>query len=630
MPTCPSCSRRYSDSFERCSEDGTQLVQDNVPPKIAVGTTLDNGLTVKQFIGSGPTGEVYAAEHQGQLIALKLLAQELIVDQTFTKHLTRLMGHLSKVRHPGVAAVLSAGGLFFQGRPLFARELVQGHSLAELVRRTGPIPEDRGLIIAMRVAEALTEAHRAGALHLNLKPSNVFVGAGDTIKLVDFGIGERTELDRKVVHGDARFLAPEQFEGKLVSFRSDIYGLGTLLYFILTARPPFPGLGAEAERAVTSMQPMAPSSVEPNLSGHAKLDQVVLRALEKVPAKRYLSVQHFGRMMDGVLQEYHAHEDSPAAGGRPPAHRTIPMVDKAMTAPSPPSGPVRNAVMPPVAPPSMEDTLRMEVPPDLPPEDILDGPTLRERRPQALAAGHIHNTARQGVPVPPPIKPPQPGWQNRQAVNHETLRMPVAPAPVRPADTQPIPAQAVPRSQQYQHDTLPSGPPIVTGPVVDDIGIDIIEEETYLPPKKKKRKRKKKAPPIVAVRSEAALRLGPSLHDGLTSHDPNEAVMLDATFLDEARGPERNLATMEIRVRPPQPESPPPMPVQTQSSSSGVPLRQKQKPKKYLRWVLAAIALVFLFLFAAIGAAVFARWLSSSSATPAEQAPAAQETSSSP
>jgi hypothetical protein len=178
---------------------------------------------------------------------------------------------------------------------------------------------------------------------------------------------------------------------------------------------------------------------------------------------------------------------------------------------------------------------------------------------------------------------------------------------------------------------LPSGPPPVAEPVLDEIGIDIVEEGLYLPPKKKKRKKKKKkAPPIVAVRGEAALRLGPSHHEMLSGKDPGEAVMLDAAFLDEARGPERNLATMEIRVRPPQAEAGPPMPDPGQSSSSGVRLTRKQKPKKYLRWIIAGLALVFLFLFAAIGAAVLARWLSSSASTPEQQTPAVQQSSDTP
>lgn len=608
MRICPACSRRYADNFGQCSEDGSPLALDRTPAILAPGTQLDGGFVIAQLVGAGPTGEVYAAEYQRQLVAVKVLAPDLVADQVFAKQLVRLLGHLSKVRHPGVASVLVTSELSPR-QPMIVRELVNGRSLSDLILHTGPLPATRALPIAMRAAQALTEAHRAGALHLALKPSNVFVSDADEVKLVDFGIGQRSALPSgRVVHGDPRFLAPEQFDGKLVSFRSDIYGLGAILYFLLTGRPLYPALGPDAERAVATQRPPPPSSVAPHLAGQIKLDQVVLRALEKVPAKRYLSVQHFGRMMDGVLQEL---------TGRAPAiqlaagdlGRTLPMGVQPFAPP-----PVVYASGPPTvetrAPPFIEDTIRMPAVPDGLDGSGLDGPTIRERRPRSMPGVH-------GAPtIPMHVAPPQAAPPYPSSVARDTVRTAVAPAPARPADTQPLTPQR-PMGVQVAPAPLPAGG-------YDDIGIEVVEEELFPQPKKKKKKRKPQAPPVIAVRAEAAVNLGPATA-AVHRSDPGQAVLLDQQFLDEVRGPERNLATMEIRVRP---ADFPDLEVVGTDAPRGSAAPVGRPRRRVGRWVITGLALVLLFVLAAVGAAALASWLSARGREPPPPAipPAATST----
>jgi serine/threonine-protein kinase len=616
MRICPACSRRYADNFGQCSEDGAPLVLDRTPAILAPGTQLDGGFMIAQLVGGGPTGEVYAAEYQRQLVAVKVLSQDLVGDPVFAKQLVRLLGHLSKVRHPGVASVLVASELSPR-QPVIVRELVNGRSLSDLILHTGPLPVERALPLAMKAAEALTEAHRAGALHLALKPSNIFVSDVDDVKLVDFGIGQRTPLPGgRVVHGDPRFLAPEQFDGKLVSFRSDIYGLGAILYYLLTGRPLYPALGPDAERVVATQRPPPPSSVAKHLAGQIKLDQVVLRALEKVPAKRYLSVQHFGRMMDGVLQELTGH--APAiqlAAGDPTGGRTLPMGVQAFAPPPM----VQYASGPPTvetgAPSYAEDTLRMPVGADGFDGAGLDGPTIRERHPRAMPGAETHGAPT--IPVPmaqPPQAPPY------VAASHDTIRAVVAPVPMRPVGAQPI----APRGPIGGQGVQVAPPPVPGGPGgYDDVGIEVVEEELFPQPRKKKKKKKPAAPPVIAVRAEAALNLGHQA-GGFRRTDPGQAVLLDQQFLDEARGPERNLATMEIRVRP---ADLPPLDTGDSDAASSPAAPPARKSRRVGRWVFTGLALVLLFVLAAAGAAALASWLSARGRQPLPPQPPPAATS---
>lgn len=585
MLICPACSRRFSNDFDQCSEDGAKLVQDTTQPVFPPGAQLEGGVVIQQCLGAGPTGELYLADRSGRQVMVKLLSTPLAADQAFCKQFSRLLGHLGKVQHPVVAGVQSPSLAFHQGRPWFVREPVYGLNLSGLVRRNGPLPIPRAVPIAQRIAEGLTEAHRAGALHLNLKPSNVFINENDLPKLVDFGLGQPLKLETKIVHGDPRFLAPEQFEGQLVSFRSDIYGVGALLFFMLTGRPPYSGNGADAARSVLSHPVPIPSTVESALAGMTKLDQVVMRALEKTPAKRYLSVQHFGRMMDSILQETSGVVQLSAPGVAPPASRTIPLSSQPGLAPAAPSPyPAQQHPYQPAAAqsPVMNDTIRMKLPPEAPEAD-LEMPTLRDFTPDGGPAAPTVETPMSMAQIPAPPPP-----DHRQQENFGTLRMAVPPAPQPPADTQPM---AAPRIAEPQPPPPPS-PPAAPG---SDPSLDIVVEPPA--PKKRKRRKKKKRAPVVAVRGEAALRLGPS-ETPAGEGRPGEAVMLDHNFMEEARGPERNLQTMEIRVRPEHMNIEP----------TDTPKRKKKSSLG--KWALAAVALIILFIIAAVGAAALARWLS--------------------
>lgn len=525
---------------------------------LPLGTVLNVGAVIQHFVGAGPTGEVYAADRRGHMVAVKLLAPDLAADPTFLERLTRLHSHLAKVGHPAVARALGQGE--HAGRPVLVRELVPGRSASDLVLHTGPLPPARALALALSAAEALTEAHRSGALHLNLKPSNLFVLENDQVKLVDFGVAQRLALGRSVVYGDPRYLAPEQFDGKLVSFRSDIYGLGGLLYFLLTGQPPHQGDPLSFVGPPTS-EPVPPSSLIPALGRTTRVDGLVLRAVEAAPSKRYLSVQHFARVMEGLLEELQS------ATGVVPSRR--PAQTLRMGEVMPRSGGYGSEPLPPLA--DGDATVRTVLPPD----------DHKATRPMPYAVGQRRDT------VPQPAvrsdmggyRPPPPGRDD-----HDTIRVPAAPHHRRAPQPQAMPP-------------TPSFGDAPGGGVdyLDDIDI-VTVEPTPPPPKKRKKKRKKKKDPIIAVRAEAAFRRTPAGHP-IIDDDDGDSVLIEDQFRDEARGHQRNVETMEIRIH---------QPVEDPEESGG-----RRELGKFGRYALAAGALLLLFVLAALGAAALAHWLSS-------------------
>jgi serine/threonine protein kinase len=575
MPICSTCGRRYNDAFQRCSEDGSGLAPDTTPLTLAPGTTLAIGVTIRHFVGAGPTGEVYAAERQGHIVAVKLLSREITSDPVAHDRLTRLQTHLHKVHHPGVARALALGD--HEGYRVLARELVPGRSASDLVLHTGPIQPIRAIGLALRAAEALTEAHRNGALHLNLRPSNLFVLDGDLVKLVDFGVAQRLSLERGTVHGDPHYLAPEQYEGKLVSFRSDIFGLGCLLYYLLTGRAPHYDNPAVYAGPV-GVDPPLPSSLVPGLGGHTKIDQLVLRAIQHAPNKRYLSVQHFGRVMDGMLEELHASFGTISTRRPAQTLRIGELLPPESYHPHPPQQQATVSASPRLEE-RADDTVRMV----MPPPRLVQGS--RGHRPldvatKPMAYARTHDTIREPVRAADGA-----GYQGpmvsvaERREEHDTVRVVVAPPPA----FAPAPAQA-----RAQH-TFPA--PGAAGAAPDDIEI-VAEEPVDAPPKRRRKKRKKPQDPIVAVRGEAAFRLEVGRFVEETPH--GDSVMVEDDLLAEARGPQRNLETMEIRIVP--------------------PVREERQASRSLgkvgQVVIAVAALLVIFVLAAVGAAALARWLS--------------------
>jgi eukaryotic-like serine/threonine-protein kinase len=250
-------------------------------------------------------GSVYRARDRvlDRTVAVKLLPAELASDDQAADRLQREARSAARLNHPRIVSVFDAG--LADGTPYLVMEYVEGRTLAQELQDHGRLSPGRAASIAAGIAEALAAAHAAGVVHRDVKPGNVLLVDGDEVKVADFGIARATEEDTithpSAVVGSAPYLSPEQARGEVADARSDLYGLGVVLYEMLVGRPPFE---ADSPVAVAfkhlEEEPEPPSSVEPGIP--AELDRVVMTALAKDPADRYESAGAFLAALRGFAE----------------------------------------------------------------------------------------------------------------------------------------------------------------------------------------------------------------------------------------------------------------------------------------------------------------------------------------
>ena len=246
---------------------------------------------LRGVLGEGGCGTVYAAwdpRHERE-VALKLMFRG---DARARQRFARELRAVARLRHPHIVPLHDSGE--HEGRPYLVMERVQGVSLAEALEEDRDAPPDlrERVAIVRDVCRAIAHAHAQGILHRDLKPQNVLIDQHGEALVVDFGLARSADdgtLTRTGAPlGTPAYMPPEQAGayGGAVSERSDVYALGATLFHALTGRPPFTGRGEELLFMVLNdTPPPAPSEVDLDLPH--ELDAVVLRCLEKDPARRY-------------------------------------------------------------------------------------------------------------------------------------------------------------------------------------------------------------------------------------------------------------------------------------------------------------------------------------------------------
>jgi tRNA A-37 threonylcarbamoyl transferase component Bud32 len=239
-------------------------------------------LEIIDLLGQGGMGAVYKARQTklDRPVALKILPPEAGTDSAFADRFTREARALAKLSHPNIVAVHDfgdAGGLFY-----LLMEYVDGLNLRQLMQ-AGRVEPQQALSIIGQICDALQYAHDEGIVHRDIKPENILIDQRGRVKIADFGLAKllhRTPVDysltgTKQVMGTLHYMAPEQVEKpQTVDHRADIYSLGVLFYEMLTGELPLGRFALPSEKAGTD----------------ARLDEIVLRALEKEPDRRYQRV----------------------------------------------------------------------------------------------------------------------------------------------------------------------------------------------------------------------------------------------------------------------------------------------------------------------------------------------------
>jgi serine/threonine protein kinase len=273
------------------------------------GDTIGN-YQVCEFLGEGGMGTVFSVEHValGRRYALKVLRSRVIErDESAAQRFLREARTAARVHHPNIVDVFDFGHLP-DGRPYFVMELLEGESLADRVDR-GPLPPIEVVSIARQLGEALAAAHDRGVIHADVTPSNVLVvgtsgGQVLHVKLVDFGLAELAgeglrDENPEFVLGTPAYISPEQLRGLAPTDRSDQYGLGAVLFELITGHPPYEH---EDLRKLCMMHIQAPIPTVESPHGPLppKLADIVTTCLQKTPQARFPGIRAMLAALDEI------------------------------------------------------------------------------------------------------------------------------------------------------------------------------------------------------------------------------------------------------------------------------------------------------------------------------------------
>ena len=231
----------------------------------------------------------------GRTVAIKVPHPEMEADPILFDRFKREEEIGMKLDHPGVVKVLGDDD---RSQRYMVLEWVDGRLLRQVMNEGKKLSPERALRITIALCKALDYVHSQGVVHRDLKPENIMIDKDDNVKLIDFGIaanaGSRRLTFAKLTQamGTPDYISPEQVKGKRGDARSDVYSLGIMFYEMLTGKVPFTGPNPFVimnERLLN--HPIPPREVDPTIS--PELQEIIYRALERDPSKRYPNAHEF-------------------------------------------------------------------------------------------------------------------------------------------------------------------------------------------------------------------------------------------------------------------------------------------------------------------------------------------------
>jgi predicted Ser/Thr protein kinase len=301
---CPACLFKQGAAAETSSQPEPAPFQ---PPTVEEVARLFPQLEILAFIGKGGMGAVYRARQRSldRVVALKILPPQTAAGPGFIERFNREARALARLNHPNIVAVYEFGQV--NGLPFFVMEFVDGLNLREL-EQAGTLSARQALQVVPQICEALQFAHDEGIVHRDIKPENILVNKKGRVKIADFGIAKilNAEQDLSITEahgaiGTPHYMAPEQMEKPTtVDHRADIFSLGVVFYEMLTGELPLGKFGPPSSRKVEV---------------DVRLDEIVLRALERDPERRYQHVSQVKTAVDTIAGSAPPHAPPPPVTG---------------------------------------------------------------------------------------------------------------------------------------------------------------------------------------------------------------------------------------------------------------------------------------------------------------------------
>jgi serine/threonine-protein kinase len=315
---CPTCKQTFSGDARFCPFDGGGLIDApdwNPGADPLLGRIIEGRYEVLSLVGEGGMGTVYEVRHTtlGRVFAMKVLRRDIAKDPELVARFGQEAKAAAAIGHPNIVTVSDFGSIEIgskePARPYFVMELLEGTSLGALLRAEKTVPPSRIAPFFVQCATALEAAHRAGVIHRDLKPDNIFIvkkGEQEFVKLLDFGVakiaGSRRLTRVGMVFGTPHYMSPEQAEGKRVDARTDIYALGVIMYESFSGRVPFEAdtyMGVLTKHMFAVPEPL--ERVVPDASKLGAFGPIVMRCLAKRPEDRYASMAELSAALELAL-----------------------------------------------------------------------------------------------------------------------------------------------------------------------------------------------------------------------------------------------------------------------------------------------------------------------------------------
>jgi serine/threonine-protein kinase len=257
-----------------------------------IGNIIADRYKIINKIGSGGTADVYLA-WDGKLnryVAIKILSKTYASEKNFVARFKKEAQILARLNDPNIVAIYDWGQ--YDNSYFICMEYVEGQNLEEIIDKQGIISPKVTARYAIQICSALEVAHKNNLIHRDIKPQNIIVTLDGTVKITDFGIAKSLiEDNTKTINilGTAYYISPEQAQGKILSYSTDIYSLGVVLYEMLTADLPFRGENSiEISLKHINEKPIRPSALVSNIP--PEIEKILMHCIEKNPQKRYENV----------------------------------------------------------------------------------------------------------------------------------------------------------------------------------------------------------------------------------------------------------------------------------------------------------------------------------------------------